>query len=232
MQLVDTSIQAECILSSAAQVSFINVENTTSTCTSMRFALHKCCWRDRRLQTNWKWAVVSCVRAMWTFIWETTAEVRKGSASLKIASAAAAFKKYHKKHEKILINTNKKTTTAANFRKKNPPIHTKINQVPFESSFTSTLKKQNKVTQSSCRETMYKKSTYCYCDLSQDVLLDGFAFLDDLLVEFIQRRVHQFHADPNIPLETQCKINPANRDTGTQTNTQHQLQTIYRHVHH
>lgn len=47
-----------------------------------------------------------------------------------------------------------------------------------------------------------KKSTYCYCDLPQDVLLDGFAFLDDLLVEFIQRRVHQFHADPNVPLQT------------------------------
>lgn len=42
--------------------------------------------------------------------------------------------------------------------------------------------------------------TYCYCYLSQDVLRDGFAFLDNLLVEFIQRRVHQLHTDPNIPL--------------------------------
>lgn len=43
--------------------------------------------------------------------------------------------------------------------------------------------------------------TYRYRNLSQDVLLDGFAFLDDLLVEFIQRRIHQLHADPNVPLE-------------------------------
>lgn len=59
------------------------------------------------------------------------------------------------------------------------------------------------------------KSTYCYCDLPQDVLLDGFALLDDLLVEFIQRRVHQFHADPNVPLEAQRQINPAKREIST-----------------
>lgn len=50
----------------------------------------------------------------------------------------------------------------------------------------------------------YKKrwdSTYCYCDLAQDVLRDGFAFLNNLLVELIQRRVHQFHTDPNITLK-------------------------------
>lgn len=49
--------------------------------------------------------------------------------------------------------------------------------------------------------------TYCYCNLSQDVLLDGFAFLDDCLVEFIQRRIHQLHADPNVSLENKTKKN-------------------------
>lgn len=47
--------------------------------------------------------------------------------------------------------------------------------------------------------------TYCYCNLSQDVLLDGFAFLNDLLVEFIQRRIHQLHADPNVSLENKTQ---------------------------
>lgn len=44
--------------------------------------------------------------------------------------------------------------------------------------------------------------TYCYCYLPQDVLWDGFAFLNNLLIEFIQRCVHQLHTDPNIPLKT------------------------------
>lgn len=44
--------------------------------------------------------------------------------------------------------------------------------------------------------------TYCYCYLPQDVLRDGFAFLNNLLIEFIQRCVHQLHTDPNIPLKT------------------------------
>lgn len=45
-----------------------------------------------------------------------------------------------------------------------------------------------------------RHATYRYCYLSQDVLWDGFAFLDNLLVEFVQRRVHQLHTDPNVPL--------------------------------
>lgn len=43
--------------------------------------------------------------------------------------------------------------------------------------------------------------TYCYCDLPQDVLRDGFAFFNNLLIKLIQRRVHQLHTDPNIPLK-------------------------------
>lgn len=47
---------------------------------------------------------------------------------------------------------------------------------------------------------MCNTSRYRYCYLPQDVLRDGLAFLDNLLVEFIQRRVHQLHTDPHVPL--------------------------------
>lgn len=40
-------------------------------------------------------------------------------------------------------------------------------------------------------------------DLSQDVLRDGQALLNHLLVELVQGRVHQLHADPHIALATQ-----------------------------
>lgn len=43
--------------------------------------------------------------------------------------------------------------------------------------------------------------TYCYCDLPQDVLWDGLAFFNNLLIKLIQRRVHKLHTDPNIPLK-------------------------------
>lgn len=40
-------------------------------------------------------------------------------------------------------------------------------------------------------------------DLSQDVLGDGQALLYHLLVELVQGRVHQLHADPHVALATQ-----------------------------
>lgn len=40
-------------------------------------------------------------------------------------------------------------------------------------------------------------------DLSQDVLRDGQALLDHLLVELVQGRVHQLHADPHVALAMQ-----------------------------
>lgn len=39
-------------------------------------------------------------------------------------------------------------------------------------------------------------------DLSQDVLGDGPALLDHLLVELVQGGVHQLHADPDVALAT------------------------------
>lgn len=42
-------------------------------------------------------------------------------------------------------------------------------------------------------------------DLSQDVLGDAQALLDHLLVELVQGRVHQLHADPHVALATQIR---------------------------
>lgn len=52
---------------------------------------------------------------------------------------------------------------------------------------------------------MCNTSRYRYCYLPQDVLWDGLAFLDNLLVEFIQRCIHQLHTDPNVPLRGKTK---------------------------
>lgn len=40
-------------------------------------------------------------------------------------------------------------------------------------------------------------------DFSQDVLRDGPALLDHLLVELVEGGVHQLHADPNVALATE-----------------------------
>lgn len=45
--------------------------------------------------------------------------------------------------------------------------------------------------------------TYGNGDLAQDVLWDGHTLLMHLLIEFIQRGVHQLHADPHVTLTTQ-----------------------------
>lgn len=42
-------------------------------------------------------------------------------------------------------------------------------------------------------------------DLPQNVLGDGQALLDHLLVELVQRGVHQLHADPHIALATHTR---------------------------
>lgn len=49
-------------------------------------------------------------------------------------------------------------------------------------------------------------------DLSQDVLRDGQALLNHLLVELVQGRVHQLHADPHVALATQIweEVRPTN----------------------
>lgn len=49
-------------------------------------------------------------------------------------------------------------------------------------------------------------------DLPQDVLRDGQALLNHLLVELVQGRVHQLHADPHVALATQVweEVRPEN----------------------
>lgn len=49
-------------------------------------------------------------------------------------------------------------------------------------------------------------STHRHGDLSQDVLGDGPALLDHLLVELIEGGVHQLHADPDVTLATDSQV--------------------------
>lgn len=108
----------------------------------------------------------------------------------------------------------------------------KINQVPFR--VHSLIKNSNRTKWFSLHAGKnISKNTYCYCDLPQDVLLDGFALLDDLLVEFIQRRVHQFHADPNISLETQNGSSKKKRQWCTNKHTTTTTtSTIHRQIYY
>lgn len=68
---------------------------------------------------------------------------------------------------------------------------------------------QTKEQQLSIERCRKSGGTYRDGDLAQDVLWDVYVLLMHLLIELIQRGVHQLHADPHITLTTQ----PANQLT-------------------
>lgn len=65
--------------------------------------------------------------------------------------------------------------------------------------------KQIRVTQQIIEMSSYDvimKVTYRDCNFSKDVLRNGQALLNHLLVELVQGSVHQLHADPDVTLAT------------------------------